>query len=182
MGGESMTRMMNERKRLAQHATDAAGTQHTRLAGRLATAPTCHEGRCRPSLHRPCTSRRRCRHCWATTAGLRVMSVYSGQDELADTIRAKSAQVVHLVPAAHRMSLSTAASSEVDGERMLQSAPVSAGHSREDQSDSCRGQTNLHRYPASAPLSPHESVGPDLPNCCAAAEAGEGHRHWVRRS
>ena len=161
LSGEGSARIMTDRQRKAQQAIDAVthSTQET-----LSDSPLL-----RPAIKKassffgpPLNAAAEVSSLLSDDGGLRVMSAYSGQDELADMIRAKSAQVVHLVPAAHRMSVSTAASSEVDNERMLQSAPVSAVHSREPSQGTLERHMATHVYPASAPLTPHESMEPDI--------------------
>jgi len=160
MSSETPTRVKNERQRKAQLAIDAANhsTQQESLHDSPLLRPAIAIKKVSSFFAPPLTASADVSPLLSDDGGLRVMSAYSGQDELADTIRAKSAQVVHLVPAAHRMSVSTAASSEVDNERMLQSAPVSAGHSRETSQLAGERQMATHIYPASAPLTPHESA------------------------
>ena len=155
--GAATTRPLTEKQRKAQLTIDAVAhsSSHDTLSDSPLMRPTVQKVSsffAHPIVANPDASNDDGR-------GVRVMSVYNGQDELADMIRAKSAQVVHLVPAAHRMSVSTAASSEVDAERMLQSAPVSAAHSREGSQTGCNErQLTAHIYPASAPLTPHDSM------------------------
>ena len=156
--GDASKLAFSERRRKVQQAIDAA-TQNAHET--LAESPLLRPAMKKVSsfFAQPLAASADVSPLLSNDGGLRVMSAYSGQDELANTIRAKSAQVVHLVPAAHRMSVSTNASSEVDNERMLQSAPVSAAHSRE--ASQLQGERHLttHVYPASAPLTPHESAG-----------------------
>ena len=110
-----------------------------------------------------------------------VSPPYNAQDELEATIRAKSAQVAHLIPSSHRMSVSTVAPSSLypgdarpaDGKddgpmtersaMQVRSEPISQlGH---DDGGAGADSDPSHR-PASAPMSPllqhvqHDALAP----------------------